>query len=199
MNSPTNADPTKGNACWETPPDVFAALHEEFKFKIDLTGGPGTQHRLPLWFGPGGHAEDALSIPWATTGGRGSVGFSNPPYGRFIPLIMEKAYAEAQSGFTSVFLLPNRVTRWYKNAMRHASEIRIVDERIAFWEDGHPRWNAKILRETGAKVPDPAMFDSCIVVVRPPTDRRQYLFTRAQFDIWHWDPDRLKRCRLTAS
>lgn len=194
MNSVTNMDPTSGNSCWETPPEVFAALDSEFHFDVDLTGGPGTQHRCPTWFGPGGLEENALGTSWSMVGMKG---FSNPPYGKFIPLIMEKAYQEAIYGFTTVFLLPNRVTRWYKNAMRHAHQIRIVDERIAFWEDGHPRRNKKILAKTGKQVPDPAMFDSCIVVVKN-TPKGAGLYPRAAFDIWHWDPERLKKCRLTA-
>lgn len=205
MNSPTTAN----NGNWETPPEVFKALHAEFRFDIDLCGGPGTQHRLPLWFGPGSPLgkEDALSTSWyflptvhqQAAGGILShatiSGFCNPVYGSFIPEILEKAYEEAfQYGFTSVFLLPNRATKWYKRAMRYAAEIRIVDERIAFWEEGHPRWNAKILREEGRYVPDPAMFDSCVVVVKkiPPTFQ-----PRAAFDLWHWDPVRWADCRLT--
>lgn len=210
MNSKTTEDVTQGNACWETPPEIFTALYDEFHFDIDLTGGPGTQHRMEHWLGPGspwkGKLGDALTSPWHKLTIRGTPiksGFSNPPYGKFIPLIMEQAYKEAQEGFTSVFLLPNRVTRWYKNAMRHASEIRIVDERIAFWENGHPRWNVKILTETGAMVPDPAMFDSCLVIVRPPSADwyrgSRGLFRRpAEFDLWHWDPERRKRCTLHA-
>lgn len=211
MNSPTNADPTTGNACWETPPEVFDALNEEFHFQIDLTGGPGTQHRCHFWLGPGHDAvpkmNDALTMPWHSLRINGkpiTSGFSNPPYGRFIPLILFKALQEAEHGFTSVFLLPNRVTLWYKNMMRRASEIRIVDERIAFWENGHPRWNAKILREEDRYVPDPAMFDSCIVVIRPKTDvwyrGRVGLFKHpAEFDIWHWDPTRRAKCSLYSS
>ncbi len=186
--STDQTDLTVGQACWETPPEVFEALDREFKFDIDLCGGPGTQHRLPLYFGPGGHAEDALSCAWTTNGARGNVGFCNPPYGSFIPKILAKGLAESRVGFTSVFLLPNRMTRWYKHMMWEAREIRIVDERIAFLENGQPRINPK----TGK--PDGALFDSCIVVIGPKPAR---LFPRASFEIWHWNAERNAKCRLS--
>lgn len=212
MTSPTDQkDLTTGNACWETPPEIYATLDREFHFDIDLCGGPGTQHRAPAWFGPSSPLgkDDALTTTWyhvptepqIHAGGilslETKVGFCNPPYGPFIPKILDKAIAESKLGFTTVFLLPNRVTKWYKRAMREASEIRICDERIAFWEDGHPRWNAKIKAEENRLVPDPAMFDSCIVIIRPSLSQRQPLYPRAAFDLWHWDPERLQKCRLS--
>lgn len=202
MNTPTPAEHSDNDSgCWETPPNVFNALHNEFNFDVDLTAGPGTQHRLPVWFGPGSPylvegvpAVDALTIPWKAS--NISCGFSNPRYGTFIPKILNKAIEESYKGFTTVFLLPNRVNKWYKRAMREATEIRIVDERIAFWEDGHPRWNAKILREEQRQVADPAMFDSCLVLIQPPLIYPT-MFPRTTFDLWHWDPARLQQCRLS--
>jgi hypothetical protein len=81
MTSGTGADLTAGNACWETPPAVFAKLNEDFgPFDLDLTGDQN-RHVCPIWFGPESVEPDALLAEWRTWG---SNGYSNPPYGPFV-------------------------------------------------------------------------------------------------------------------
>ena len=61
---------------WETPPDFFAALNEEFHFTLDVCALPETA-KCADYFTP---EDDGLSRPWIAPGG-GAV-FCNPPYSR---------------------------------------------------------------------------------------------------------------------
>lgn len=151
------ADLTSGNACWETPPDVFAKLNADFgPFDVDLTAD--SQRALcEAWFGPGeaSYAHDAITAAWHTYGRRG---YSNPPYGAFVAQMLAKAKAEASRGFETTLLLPMRVTRAFRaHVLNGAAELWFCDRRITFWENGAPRINPR----TGK--PDSALFDSIVV------------------------------------
>lgn len=160
------SDLTSGNACWETPPLVFAKLSEDFgPFDVDLTAD-AQRHLCPVWFGPQSNVGqfDALSADWRW---HGSVGYSNPPYGPFIQKLLPKAKRWADEGFTSVLLLPMRCTVAFKaHVLRGASDLLFCTSRITFFEDGIPRLNDKQWTEKGKAVADPAVFDSIIVVYR---------------------------------
>lgn len=157
-----------GNSCWETPPAIFKKLNEDLSldlgpFDLDLTADPN-RYLCPNWFGPGSWmmgCEDALSVDWSLYGKRG---YSNPPYGTFVPKLLKKAKEQSAKGFSSVILLPLRVTVAFKEyVLNGASRLLFCDKRICFWENGHPRWNKKGL-EKGQQRPDPALFDSILVV-----------------------------------
>ncbi len=170
----TQADLTSGNACLETPPAIFEKLNREFKFDLDLTAD--AQRALcPQWFGPGSALRpDTLTAPWARWG---STGFSNPPYGPFVKQLLAKAKYQRWEGFTSVLLLPLRVTKAFADfVMEGASEVRLCDRRITFWENGAPRLNKKVGSANFGK-PDPALFDSMVVVYRPGKFERAPLFS----------------------
>lgn len=137
---------------WCTPPAVFAALNEQFgPFSVDLTANQAN-HLCDWWIGPsefsdgrdGNVASDALTARWRGTGARG---YTNPPYGRsFVPQLLAKAALEAAEGFDTTLLLPMRVTQAFRQwIIGYASTLYYCDTRICFWEDGHPRWNAKAL------------------------------------------------------
>ncbi len=156
------SDLTTGNACWETPPAIFAALDAEFgHFDVDLCADT---HRAlyPRWFGPGSElATDALTADW---GAHGIRGYCNPPYGAFIGKILPRAKRQAEHGFQSVFLIPMRVTKAFQaHIMDGAKELRFCDSRIVFFENGAPRLNRKAFAE-GRLVADSAVFDSIVVV-----------------------------------
>ncbi len=155
---------TAPNACWETDPAVFRKLNEDFgPFDVDLTADV---HRAlcSTWFGPGSLLmEDALSGGWGRFGLRG---YSNPPYGSFVPKLLTVAAAQAEAGFESTILLPMRVTRaFHSMVLGRASELLFCDRRLVFYENGLPRMNPK----TGKA--DCAMFDSIIVRYQWPVRR----------------------------
>lgn len=159
----TNADPTQGNATLETPPPIFAKLNQDFgPFDIDLTASAHNKLRL-LWFGPGSpYHTDALTAPWHL---HGHTGYSNPPYGPFVPLILAKAKEEAKLGFASTFLLPVRMTRaFHTHILQGASELLFCTKRITFWEKGAPKLT---LTKKGTMEVTGALFDSMIVRYAP--------------------------------
>lgn len=214
------------SACLETPPELFAALHEEFQFDVDLTANEWN-HLLPTWFGPNSPThdsgynsyQDALDCDWSMYNWVCS-GFSNPPYGEFISKILAKAVLEQQKGFTSVFLLPMRVNTAFKEIiLRHATELRFVDERIKFWYQGKPKPSARVKwakkfeqvawadkrdgyvidTRTGQFIlaPAGALFDSIVVVFRGWALRQTGLPLPfgPRVSVWHWNKDRHKRAQ----
>lgn len=156
----TNADLTTGNACLETPPQIFNKLNADFgPFDIDLTADI-QRHLCDVWLGPGSpYGKDALTTEWRQLG---AIGYSNPPYGKFVAKMLKKAKSEAQVGFATTLLLPMRVTRaFHAHVLCGAKELWFCDKRIAFWVDGAPKLDPKTLKPTGA------LFDSIIVRYAP--------------------------------
>ena len=150
-----------GKDDWATPPEVFDPLHAEFRFWLD-----GAAHqdnaRIGFWWGPGGLAEDALTVPhWRCVGGPIWI---NPPYSRGLQAkFIAKAAEEARKGATVVMLLPVRTdTRAFHahiwDAETHkprpwVREIRFLKGRVRF---------------VGA--PNAAPFPSMIVVFADPSE-----------------------------
>lgn len=160
FTSGTNqAELTGANACWQTPPDIFQALCDEFVFDVDLFADVERALVQP-WFGPGSPwAEDALTTQWRHWG---EVGFANPPYGRFLRAALGRAMYEAKH-FRSVFLIPLRLTVPVRSAVfrsRTVEQWLFPDKRITFYENGAPRCDSK-------GRPMPALFDSTLLVFGP--------------------------------
>lgn len=132
---------SSAKADWETPPEVFAPLHAEFGFTLDVCA-TAENAKCRLYIDP---EQDGLSQPW-----EGATCWMNPPYGRAIARWMAKALGESQRGATVVCLVPARTDTawWHDSAMR--GEIRFLRGRIQF----------------GASKKD-APFASAIVVFRP--------------------------------
>jgi phage N-6-adenine-methyltransferase len=145
---------------WETPDDVFQALHEEFDFKVDGAATEETS-KLPVWYGPGSSIDsDALHASW-----EGPV-FLNPPYSQCYAFV-EKAYTECViNRVTTVILLPARTdTKWFHNFIwdKHKNkpydfdhfkvEVRFLKGRLKFKLPG--------------KKANSAPFPSMVVIFRP--------------------------------
>lgn len=141
----------KASDFWRTPRALFLALHAEFGFHLDLAAN-AEDRLLDRWLGPGGLAENALTVPWTDYGRRG---FANPPYSSdLIAAFLAKFAQEAEAGFTTVALTPcTPDTRWWQ-LTQHASEIREIPHRVGYLKaDG--------VTKTGA------MFASAVLVFRP--------------------------------
>lgn len=174
-------DPHAPENRWQTPPPIFAQLQAIYgPFDLDMTADAGN-HLLPQWVGPGSTLENDI-LAWLTydlAQGPHHRGYSNPIYdwrfvNAFVPLCAEAA---ATKGFASTLLLPLRTTSdWWQFLLENqrtvlgAAHVDFCDRRICFYEDGHPRWNAKELAK-GKYRPDSAVFDS--VVVHFTADTRQ--------------------------
>ncbi len=144
---------SSGKDDWQTPPDLYLRLHDEFDFDIDLAADADSA-LCSLWYGPGSPiGEDALVEPWWPI-----TGWCNPPYTRGAEFVKKAALA-AREGATTVLLVPARTdTVWFHGCVwdqelhrpRPGVETRFLKGRLKF---------------VGAK--DGAPFPSLIVVFRP--------------------------------
>jgi len=125
-----------GKDDWETPANLFARLHAEFDFDLDVAANE-TNHKCPEWIGPGGDEEDALVTVWAPC-----VCWCNPPYSRGLQgKFIAKAARERLLGATTVMLLPARTDTkafhdyiWdeFRHVPRAGVEVRFLRGRLKF-------------------------------------------------------------------
>lgn len=130
-----------GRQDWETPPEIFAPLHAEFGFDLDVCA-TAANAKAPSYF-----SADALERRWTGTC------WMNPPYGPRLGQWVRKAYESSQQGATVVCLVPARTdTRWWHEYVVGKAEVRFVRGRVKF---------------LGA--PYNAPFPSVVLVYRPET------------------------------
>jgi phage N-6-adenine-methyltransferase len=138
---------SSGKDDWETPDDLFAELHREFDFTLDVCA-TADNAKLPDYI-----SEKSLALYWY---GRC---WMNPPYGRKIGDWVNKARLEASLRAELVCcLLPARTdTAWWHNYIWDSKghhphtgvEVRLLRGRLKF---------------KGA--PHSAPFPSCVVIFR---------------------------------
>ena len=143
-----------GKDDWETPTDLFAALHKEFNFTLDAAASDAN-HKLPRYYTK---ETDGLAHSWAN-----ERVFCNPPYSRKTKTNpgqeawIEKAYNEAQKGALVVMLIPARTdTKAFHRYILSHAEIRFIEGRLRFEDNGETR--------------DAAPFPSMVVIFRPKED-----------------------------
>jgi phage N-6-adenine-methyltransferase len=114
---------------WETPPGLFAALHEEFGFTLDPCA-TAANAKCARFFT---EEEDGLSRPWA-----GERVFMNPPYGREVYAWTRKAAQEARAGALVVGLLPasTDLAWWHEDVLAEKAEVRYIRGRVRFLTGG---------------------------------------------------------------
>jgi phage N-6-adenine-methyltransferase len=115
----------RGAQDWETPPALFAALHEEFGFTVDAAADQDNALLPRCW----DLIDDGLEQDWD-----GEVVWCNPPFNE------TKAWVRkaASSRGTAVLLIPASIDAlwWYDVVMATASEVRLLRGRIKFWAGG---------------------------------------------------------------
>lgn len=132
---------------WETPPEVFGPLNDEFAFTLDPCAETETAKCAKFYT----INDNGLFKCWA-----GESVFVNPPYGRHLKKWIAKAVTESKKpGTTVVMLIPSRTDTAYFHdyILPNASEIRFLRGRIKFLMDG--------------KIGDSAPFGSLVVVFKP--------------------------------
>jgi site-specific DNA-methyltransferase (adenine-specific) len=143
--------PRKGSSRdeWETPPDLFAVLHAEFNFDIDVCASAANA-KLPCFITK---ELDGLVRPWHGTF------WMNPPYSDPGPWC-KKAHEMMLEGMTGVALLPVATDTKYFHAhvLDVADEVRFPDRRLRF-----------VGAESGATQPN------VIVVYRPHLGPTRYV------------------------
>ena len=141
-----------GKDDWQTPPELFKRLDEEFSFDVDAAATKENT-LCDMWF------TDALSSAWF----HGYSYFVNPPYSRGLQgKFIAKAAEESAKGALVVMLLPARTDTkafhaYIWDAENHRPkpgvEVRFLRGRLKF---------------VGAKASAP--FPSMVVVFRRPTE-----------------------------
>jgi phage N-6-adenine-methyltransferase len=150
MKPPSTRDESRGRANrlaplfassrgdWETPPDLFADLQEEFGFDLDAAADAG--NALCERF----YSAASLDRDWTedADGTRFRCVYVNPPYGRDVGRWVAKARQTAERGVRVVLLLPARTdTRWFHDEVLGRAEVRFLRGRLRFRLDGlslHP-------------------------------------------------------------
>jgi site-specific DNA-methyltransferase (adenine-specific) len=109
---------------WETPPEIFDPLNEEFNFTLDPCCRLETA-KAPSFFT---EIENGLRQSW-----QGHRVFMNPPYGAELSKWTNKARQEAAGDSVIVGLLPASVDNawWHRDILGHA-EIRYIRGRVRF-------------------------------------------------------------------
>lgn len=150
---------------YETPPELFWQLHQEFRFTLDAAASHENA-LLPRYCTKEGtfvktdygalmvSESDGLSLSW-----QGERVYCNPPYDRSLSRWVAKGCAK--EGPLVVMLLPvSTSTRWFHDYIWDATwqcprpgvEVRFLRGRLAFRVEGAPKRNNR--------------YDSMVVVVR---------------------------------
>lgn len=113
---------------WQTPPDFFNELHEEFKFNLD---GAASEHNALL----PERSTIENPIPWS-----GRRVFCNPPWSDIPPFLEYAAQAEL-----AVLLVPARTNaRWFHRALELGAEVRFFKGRIKFLLNGEEKSSSPV-------------------------------------------------------
>jgi len=128
---------------WRTPPEIFAAMSEEFSFRLDAAASK--ENALCLKFID--QSNNAIGeydwLPDPDNGiGAGHYVWCNPPYSDIGPWVSKAAEQSMLNGIGVVMLVMSDTSvGWYKKAIENCQEVRfITGGRLAFLdpETGKP-------------------------------------------------------------
>jgi phage N-6-adenine-methyltransferase len=114
---------------WETPPEIFNPLNDEFNFTLDPCAEPETA-KCKKYF-------------TIHENGRKDVVFCNPPYGKNVDKWIIKSILESKKGATVVMLLKadTSTKRFHDIIQPNAKEIRFLRGRVKFLINGKRQTN----------------------------------------------------------
>tara|TARA_R100000655_G_scaffold60618_1_gene98964 strand:+ start:888 stop:1388 length:501 start_codon:yes stop_codon:yes gene_type:complete len=129
--------PPSSSTEWSTPESFFKRLDDEFIFTLDLCA---TEDNA-LCDAFVDKEEDCLSVEWDWVAHEPHryTAWMNPPWGRGVGKFVQRAYEQSRKySLRVVCLLPaNTDTRWWRDWVWRASEVRFVTGRLHFvCEDG---------------------------------------------------------------
>lgn len=136
---------------WQTPPEVWNPLFEEFRFDLDAFADDLTK-RLPRY------STDSLGAQeWP-----GERIWMNPPYGRKLEPCVRRGAQEAAKGKLVTALIPlrGRGPWWHEAVIDIAEEVRFVRKRVRF------------IRPDGSRGDFTGSCDSVLIVWNGPGRRR---------------------------
>ena len=111
---------------YQTPRQVFAPLHAEFDFAVDVCASPENT-LLPHFIT---EEENCLTADWCRFSGRaestGWYAWMNPPYSNIGPFVKRCAEMAAQGIGTVMLVMMDQSVGWYKEAIKTCQEVRLV-------------------------------------------------------------------------
>lgn len=127
-----------GKDNWETPDELFTNLAALYDFVLDAAANE-TNHKCPVWFGPGGVVEDALTADWTHYLAEGDI-WLNPPYSRglqskFVIKAVKERDRALQTGAEGqvVCLLPARTdTKLFHEVVLPHGKVTFLKGRVKF-------------------------------------------------------------------
>lgn len=148
-----------GRNDWQTPPELFKLLDDEFHFDIDAAASPENALCKRYFSEEDSAFDHELCGGWRV--------FCNPPYGNLKPWI-ELFIKWADAGNTVVVLVPSATdTEWWAHAYRWAEDVMLLSGRVKFI-------NPATGKPDGSNTTGSTVF---VFRERP----------RAEPDVWLWD------------
>ena len=109
---------------WETPQWLFDQLNDEFHFTLDPCSTDENAKCEKHYT----RKDDGLAKDWS-----GETVWCNPPYGKQLPLWVEKCAKHAAGGGTAVMLIPARTdTMAFHKWIYGKAEVRFLQGRLRF-------------------------------------------------------------------
>ena len=117
---------------WETPPQLFKQLDDEFHFTLDAAASH-ENFKVPAYYTAD---DDALAKSW-----KDEVVYVFPPFNELRTWTEKAAYESQNNGATVVMLAPSFTeTKWFHTwAVGTVHELRFVRGMVQFYESGEPR------------------------------------------------------------
>jgi phage N-6-adenine-methyltransferase len=126
---------------WATPRALRAQIYDLFgPITLDAAASPKTTLVRSNWFGPAQKypdRRDALALEWNEPQWhrrlQSKLVYLNPPYGRALPLWVDKAISCSRAGVPVLLLVPARTdTRWGQRLLHEASSVIFLKGRLSF-------------------------------------------------------------------
>jgi hypothetical protein len=126
---------------WATPQPFRVQIHNLFgPITLDAAASQTSTLVRSNWFGPAQRfpdRRDALTLHWNEPRwhrrGEPELVYLNPPYGRALPLWVDKAFACSDAGVPVLLLVPARTdTKWGQRLLTDAADVIFLPGRLSF-------------------------------------------------------------------
>jgi phage N-6-adenine-methyltransferase len=112
---------------WATPLEIFAPLHAEFGFTVDVCATPENAKCVRFWT----EADNGLEQDW-----RGERAFMNCPYGREIYPWTRKARTSGAEIVVGLLPASTDLAWWHEDVVAVGAEVRYLRGRVRFLTGG---------------------------------------------------------------
>jgi hypothetical protein len=126
---------------WATPTGLRVQIHELFgPITLDVAATQKSALVRSNWFGPDhpcAQRRDGLILDWSQPSwhrrSTAELVYLNPPYGRALPIWVDKAIACSAAGVPVLLLVPARTdTKWGQRLLSNAADVIFLAGRLSF-------------------------------------------------------------------